>query len=153
MTYSYLGCPWPERDGDLKRLWDEGYSTAEIGRRMDLSKNAIVGRAHRLNLSARTSPIIRTGAPKPRTPRPLVRSAYNPHVILDIPQLPLPTPFRPARPGKCRFLTGERHSYVACDAPTTTMLDGGPSPYCRVHHVRCYVPCGAPSVTAQEMAA
>ncbi len=27
-------------------LWDEGHSTAEIGRRMGVTKNAIVGKAH-----------------------------------------------------------------------------------------------------------
>jgi GcrA cell cycle regulator len=43
----------------LRELWDEGHSTAEIGRRLGFSKNAIVGKAHRLDLSARPSPIRR----------------------------------------------------------------------------------------------
>lgn len=41
----------------LRLLWSEGHSTAEIGRRMDTTKNAIVGKAHRLDLPARPSPI------------------------------------------------------------------------------------------------
>ena len=41
----------------LRRLWDEGHSTAEIGRRMGVSKNAVVGKAHRLALPPRPSPI------------------------------------------------------------------------------------------------
>ena len=41
----------------LRALWDEGHSTSEIGRRMGVSKNAIVGKAHRLDLPARESPI------------------------------------------------------------------------------------------------
>lgn len=49
----------------LRTLWAKGHSTAEIGRRMGLSKNAIVGKAHRLNLPSRPSPITR-GDPKPR---------------------------------------------------------------------------------------
>ena len=32
----------------IRALWSEGYSTAEIGRRMGISKNAVVGKAHRL---------------------------------------------------------------------------------------------------------
>jgi len=32
----------------LRALWDEGLSTAEIGRRLGVSKNAVVGKAHRL---------------------------------------------------------------------------------------------------------
>ena len=37
----------------LRALWDEGLSTAEIGRRLGVSKNAVVGKAHRLDLPAR----------------------------------------------------------------------------------------------------
>jgi GcrA cell cycle regulator len=43
----------------LRALWDEGHSTAEIGRRLGVTKNAIVGKAHRLDLPARPSPIRR----------------------------------------------------------------------------------------------
>ena len=41
----------------LKKLWEKGLSTAEIGKKLDFSKNAIVGKVHRLGLSNRTSPI------------------------------------------------------------------------------------------------
>jgi len=41
----------------LERLWNEGASTAEIGRQLGVSKNAVVGKAHRLGLSGRPSPI------------------------------------------------------------------------------------------------
>lgn len=53
----------------LRALWDEGLSTAEIGRRLGVSKNAVVGKAHRLDLPARPSPIRRdgTGATPRRT--------------------------------------------------------------------------------------
>ena len=54
----------------LRRLWDEGHSTSEIGRRLSLSKNAIVGKAHRLDLPARASPIRKDGEKRaPATPR------------------------------------------------------------------------------------
>ena len=45
--------------GQLRGLWAEGHSTAEIGRRLGVTKNAIVGKAHRLDLPARPSPIRR----------------------------------------------------------------------------------------------
>jgi GcrA cell cycle regulator len=45
--------------GQLRALWAEGHSTAEIGRRLGVTKNAIVGKAHRLDLPARPSPIRR----------------------------------------------------------------------------------------------
>ncbi len=46
----------------LRNLWSEGLTTAEIGRRLGISKNAVVGKAHRLDLQARPSPIRRDGA-------------------------------------------------------------------------------------------
>src|SRR6201996_6774090 len=43
----------------LRVLWAEGLSTAEIGRRLNISKNAVVGKAHRLSLPPRPSPLKR----------------------------------------------------------------------------------------------
>src|SRR5487761_1420900 len=52
---------------NLARLWDEGHSTAEIGRRLGVSKNAVVGKAPRLALTPRPSPLKR---PPMRRPAP-----------------------------------------------------------------------------------
>lgn len=49
----------------LRDFWTQGHSTAEIGRRLGVSKNAIVGKAHRLDLDARPSPIRRDAVAKP----------------------------------------------------------------------------------------
>jgi len=57
------GSPWPHRDPELRQLWTEGHSLNEIGRRMKLTKNTVMGRAHRLNLPPRPSPIIRSETP------------------------------------------------------------------------------------------
>jgi GcrA cell cycle regulator len=48
-----------EKVAQLRTLWEEGLSTAEIGRRLGISKNAVIGKAHRLQLAARPSPIRR----------------------------------------------------------------------------------------------
>ena len=52
----------PKLVEDLARLWADGASTAEIGRHLGISKNAVVGKAHRLGLPQRPSPIKRRGA-------------------------------------------------------------------------------------------
>ena len=49
----------PELIKDLKRLWNKGLTTVEIGNRIGMSKNAVVGKAHRLGLEGRPSPIKR----------------------------------------------------------------------------------------------
>jgi GcrA cell cycle regulator len=72
----------------LRVLWDEGLSTAEIGRRLNVSKNAIVGKAHRLNLPARPSPIRRDGAspsPRPVQPRRVVGPTLPPLSAASVP--------------------------------------------------------------------
>jgi hypothetical protein len=44
-----------------RALWRQGYSAAEIGRRMNVSKNVIIGIAHRNSFAPRPSPIKRFG--------------------------------------------------------------------------------------------
>lgn len=57
-----------EKIAKLKKLWQEGLTTGEIGKRLGVSKNAVVGKAHRLGLKGRPSPIKRpeTAAPAPK---------------------------------------------------------------------------------------
>jgi len=57
--------------GRLRVLWAEGHRTAEIGRRIGVSKNAVVGKSHRLNLAARPSPIRKGGPGQTTRPRRL----------------------------------------------------------------------------------
>lgn len=90
----------------LRELWAQGLSTAEIGRRLGVSKNAIVGKAHRLDLDGRPSPIRRESG-KPTTERapyvraagptlpPLASTAASPTAVLPI-RVTLPP--RPAAP-------------------------------------------------------
>jgi len=51
----------PERIAEVTRLWGEGLTTAEIGKLVGVTKNAVVGKAHRLGLPPRPSPIRRKG--------------------------------------------------------------------------------------------
>jgi len=147
----------------LRALWAEGLSTAEIGRRMAISKNAVVGKAHRLNLPARPSPIRRDGngaAPRPATPRrvtgptlpPLAAASAPPPQLASAPIAPsvaskaaLPrvvvsrppsTTFRPMRPQTCCWPIGEpgTKSFRFCDSEA---MPG--KPYCQEHAALAYV--------------
>ena len=49
---------WDEKALDrLRKLWADGLSTIEIGRRLGCTKNAVIGKAHRIGLPGRPSPI------------------------------------------------------------------------------------------------
>jgi len=74
----------------LRDLWAEGHSTAEIGRRMLVSKNAIIGKAHRINLLKRPNPVWKLNSEGPRRNVPPVRFRKN-----TLPPLPEPVAFIP----------------------------------------------------------
>jgi GcrA cell cycle regulator len=57
-----LGTWTSERIEQLTLLWDEGVTTAEIGRRIGVTKNAVIGKVHRLGLVPR----VITVKPAPR---------------------------------------------------------------------------------------
>lgn len=49
---------WSEKQIEqLRALWADGLTTSAIGRAMRISKNSVVGKAHRLDLPLRPSPI------------------------------------------------------------------------------------------------
>lgn len=60
----------------LRSMWAEGLTTAEIGRRLGVTKNAVVGKSHRLLLPPRPSPIRRL--PAGQAPRPQLRRTVGP---------------------------------------------------------------------------
>jgi GcrA cell cycle regulator len=134
----------------LVELWDSGITTAEIARRMNTSKNSVIGKAHRLFLKPRSSPIRRpAGWVPPPSPQPkvFVVTAVEPGKTLALPPiLPKPklvaaikpvfvAPPAPAAPETPRRAEpGERH----CQ-----WLEGDPSrlAYCENHVGRATVYC------------
>ncbi|MBE9604688.1 GcrA cell cycle regulator [Acetobacteraceae bacterium H6797] len=94
----------------LRGLWAEGHSTAEIGRRMGVSKNAVVGKAHRLNLPARPSPIRRES----EAPAATVAAAAPPQ-----PAPRMAPPPRPAAPAVAREPAPPRPTAPVAASPAT----------------------------------
>jgi GcrA cell cycle regulator len=124
----------------LKGLWTEGHSTAEIGRRLGVSKNAVVGKAHRLDLPARPSPIRRdeSGVSRPRAPKrvngptlPPLTCTREPVIELPLVQsAPKPAPASPVAVAPPR------------PAPVPRLQPATYRPYARV--VSCSWPIGEP---------
>lgn len=74
-----------EKIDELKRLWAQGLTTVEIGKALGVSKNAVVGKAHRLGLKSRPSPIRRgeDDTPKPRA-EPKRKAAAKPPKVAKV---------------------------------------------------------------------
>lgn len=67
-----------ERIALLKRMWKEGKSAAEIAKSLGkgVTRNAVIGKAHRMGLSGRPSPIKKPPAAKKETvKKPVVKRA------------------------------------------------------------------------------
>jgi GcrA cell cycle regulator len=89
-----VGAVWPMEwlDDDIANLradWAAGYSTAEIGRRRGFSKNAVVGKAHRLDLPARPSPIRPADPSRPSSAEYQRQRRARQHFVRG-PTLPVP---------------------------------------------------------------
>lgn len=132
----------------LKSLWTEGLATAEIGRRLGISKNAVVGKAHRLGLASRPSPIRRGNAyeAQRRVPRRVRGPTLPPLPSPTVAVVPPPTsePARrpmelarsPRRLSACCWPIGEPGTagFRFCNAEA---LAG--KPYCAEHAQIAYV--------------
>lgn len=123
----------------LRALWGEDLPAVEIGRRLGVSKNAVLGKAHRLDLPPRKRSI-RRGGHKPRAPEPRPRPASR-----EAPAWPA-IPATLARPtldpsGRpCCWPIGEpgRPGFGFCGRGAATG-----KPYCPEHVALAYVPAAA----------
>jgi GcrA cell cycle regulator len=82
----------------LKEMWGHGYSASEIAKCLGgLTRNAVIGKAHRLKLSSRPSPIKREDEAPPGTltaeaVMPIIKSASKKRTMLrPLPPVALPS--------------------------------------------------------------
>ena len=111
----------PERVAELERLWATGATTAEIGRMLNITKNAVVGKSHRLGLPGRPSPIKRGFAKAPPPPPPTPAPTAN---VIEYHGPP------------CQWPIGDpgTEDFHFCGAPAIHER-----PYCDEHCKRAYV--------------
>ena len=102
----------PTRISILIALWNEGLTTSKIGKRLFVTKNAVVGKVHRLGLPKRGSPI---------------RQKPRPAQVIKLEAL---------RPGMCSWPEGEpgKEDFGFCGDPIQP-----DKPYCSHHCERAYV--------------
>lgn len=115
-----------ERLEELKKLWAQGLSISQIGEALGVSRNAIAGKAHRMGLPKRPSPISKPKAEKPKV-EPVVEEQDLP-LRLELRQLVWSR-------SKCCWPTGDpkKNGFLFCG---DTVVPG--KPYCLPHCKEAY---------------
>ena len=140
-----------ERIEDLKRLWADGQSASEIANQLGgVSRNAVIGKIHRLNLSGKAKP---APAKKERKPKPKRLSKARPSSVFrngpsPKPKKPLPwsepielqslrVPLLELTDSMCRWPSGDPKGsdFGFCGHRKHRGL-----PYCEYHARRAYQP-------------
>jgi len=153
---------WTEdRVAVLKKLWLEGLSASQIAKQLGgVTRNAVIGKVHRLGLSGRAAPS-QPSRPvyRPTRPRPAVQ-ASAPRRIEPVvrPSAPPPAPIVDL-PGTATVLTlGAHMCKWPIGDPTSEEFSfcgrraGDEGPYCIEHARVAYQPVQKKKSSASELA-
>lgn len=128
-----------EHDAVLRRMRDEDFSSAQIGRALNFefgtsySRNAVIGRCHRLELTNKPGGPTRDPTPRVRTTPFRAPSARTSHHLPEMEcaeVVPLHLALLDLAAGQCRWPFGER-PFTFCGCPTFDEAS-----YCPVHAAR-----------------
>jgi GcrA cell cycle regulator len=118
---------WTEAaDAVLRRLWADGATSGEIAAHFRKTRNAIIGRVHRLHLPPRPSPI---PGHVPAKPKPVAPPPPPPVIVAPVAPPPRPAPVR-----ACQYPHGDpgEPGFHYCGEPVWRGV------YCRACFARCY---------------
>ena len=127
----------PAEMAEIARLWETGLSATKIGKEIGRTKNAVVGKAHRMGLARRASPI-KKKKPKPAEVATTIPARRPRHVRTIQP------PWSPAagtlNNGKCQWIDGEPiRNAEMCGKPTVLRRDRRTrSSWCAHHYERAF---------------
>ena len=144
---------WTEdRVDTLKTLWNEGLSASQIaGRLGGVTRNAVIGKVHRLGLSGRATPAKpKAMKPAPEAPAPAPARPPEPSVPMD------PATFGLGRPtvssigaNECKWPIGDP---AAEDFHFCGQGAAGGKPYCAYHSQVAFQPSRAPRDRSRKAA-
>ena len=138
----------PEKEQKLKELWKKGHTASQIASMLgDTTRNAVIGKAHRLNLEARatssrkTKSQLKTQAETPQKGGKLSRKARFKSLLLD-------KNFEPENPKQLEELTDETCKWPIGHPPEKNFYfcrrkPMEKFPYCKLHVLYAFQPKNA----------
>lgn len=127
-----------ERVTVLKKLWAEGHSASQIAKQLGgVTRNAVIGKVHRLGLSGRATPSRPVKRP-PRLARPKPR-------IMPDGTVKTPTPAEPARPAAKAPAAAPVEREVMAPLPPLKLADGDAATILTLRDSMCKWPIGDPA--------
>ena len=139
-----------ERVELLKKLWQDGLSASQIAKQLGgVTRNAVIGKVHRLGLSGRATPSKpqRTVFKAPRPARPVAPAIAAPRRMAEAaPQQSTPVRYIDERPGTATVLTLGAHMCKwpigdpSLDSFTFCGRRSDEGPYCDEHASVAYQP-------------
>ncbi len=142
---------------ELKKMWDRGMTTGQIAKALSVTKNSIIGKVHRLCLTARPSPIKKLPLKEEKKPVQPVKESSLPKQT-SYPDAPAK---ESKESGSCTSLTEETNiPLVKLDNHTCRWPQGDPrdddfcfcgkrvkmgQTYCEEHSAIAYVKAGKKS--------
>jgi GcrA cell cycle regulator len=146
--YNGVNSTWDdERVEKLTKLWSEGLSASEVGARLGVSRNAVIGKLHRMGLAGRHYGRKMPSRAKPRSQRPKLAYAnpnpqrkssrlFTAEPFVPTPEIEVPLKERRGIAGlqdaQCRWPIGDpqKPDFHFCNGVKEPGL-----PYC-AHHCR-----------------
>lgn len=144
--------PWTHRqDERLRGLWNTGMGCTSIAALLGKTKNAVIGRAHRMRLAGRAHPIAGHVTKPPEMRERRVRRIATRVPIEEPAPVPEPAvveeaaptteteggPYRPFMlpPGRCQWIAGEPSADDRCKCGQRAVPG---LPYCPEHQLKAY---------------
>ena len=140
----------PERENKLKKLWKKGHTASQIATLIgDTTRNAVIGKAHRLNLEARADSKKRSNTIKINTDNDIGTKQKNLGKKARFRALLLDKNFEPENPKQLEELTDQTCRYpIGHPSEEDSFYFCGRKPfekevYCRLHLMLCFQPKNA----------
>ena len=132
---------WPSAlEERLKELLERrDLSASGIASRLGVTKNAVIGKVHRMKLTITNRKPAPPATARVRVRWPAAKQRPLPHVVAPVASpielAPLGLRIEQLESGVCRYPYGEFPPFLYCGQTTKPG-----SPYCPWHHARCFYP-------------